>query len=201
MTKIFKLSILIILFVFAACKGDNKSIAHRNINSEIILNRQQFDTTNANSIPQPILGELIGTGEIAFDISGDGSDDIAFEIIDLHYYNGTMPDSLDSLAVRARGITVEILDNSTYGYADAIQKDATINATGNWTNSKVVLGTFAGAGQFNGQGEKYLGIRLIGANEIYYGWVKLYCSTHNDTLKVISIGYNESAGDDIFAGE
>ncbi|MBN2728218.1 MAG: hypothetical protein JXR53_03255 [Bacteroidales bacterium] len=197
-SNIFPILILIVMF---SCKGEDRSIVHRNFNSEIILNRQQFDTTSISPIPCPELGELIGTGEITFDISGDGTNDIAFEIIDLHYYNGTMPDTLDSLAVRARGITVDILDNSTYGYADALTQDASIGGSGNWSGNTVVLGTFAGAGQFNGHGEKYMGIKLKEGSNLFFGWVKLYCSVHNDTLKVISIGYNESAGDEVFAGE
>lgn len=201
MKRMIQISIIITIISFISCKGDEKQIIHRSFNSSIILNRQQFDTTLPNTIPLPELGKIISTGEITFDLNNDGINDIAFEIIDLHYYNGNMPDSLDSLAVRAIALNLDLLDNSTYGYADALNKDVLIDASGNWTTSTVVLGTFAGAGQFNGQGEKYLAFRFKNETDYNYGWVKLYCSTHNDTLRVISAGYNETANIEIMAGE
>ena len=37
-----------------------------------------------------------------------------------------------------------------------------------------VLGTFMNAGQFQGNGEKYLGIRFPENNNFKYGWIKIF---------------------------
>ena len=146
--------------------------------------------------------ELISSGNILFDLNADSHPDLSFEIISLNNYNiHALPDSLDSLAVRVTPITLQILDNSTYGYPDALDEKYVINNSGNWSTRTSVLGTFLGAGQFKGKGEKYLGIRLVQDNSFLYGWIKLYCSQHNDTLRVIDYAYNKNPGTQIETGQ
>ncbi|NJK85204.1 MAG: hypothetical protein HC906_03810 [Bacteroidales bacterium] len=54
---------------------------------------------------------------------------------------------------------------------------------------------------FNGKGQKFLGIRLPGENDYSYGWIRIYCSEHNDTLKIIDYAYNNKEGGFISAGQ
>ncbi len=108
---------------------------------------------------------------------------------------------MDSLAARVNPKTIEILDNSTYNYPDALDFNEQISNDGYWTHSTGVLGTFGNAGQFQGQGEKYLGIRFKASGGYKYGWVKIYCSQHNDTLKIIEYAYNDVLNSNIKAGQ
>ena len=57
------------------------------------------------------------------------------------------------------------------------------------------------AGQFQGNGEKYLGIRFSMNTDYNYGWIKLYCSQHNDTLRIIEYAFNVESGSPITAGQ
>ena len=34
-----------------------------------------------------------------------------------------------------------------------------------------------------------------------YGWIKIYLSEHNDTLKIIEYAYNQTLGNEIKAGQ
>lgn len=61
-----------------------------------------------------------------------------------------MPAYLDTLAARVIPMNVQIRDNSTYGYCDALNQDDNINESGNWVSNTCVLGTFMNAGQFQG---------------------------------------------------
>ncbi|MDZ7743917.1 MAG: hypothetical protein U5Q03_19830 [Bacteroidota bacterium] len=68
-----------------------------------------------------INAEFISTGHKDFDLDADNNYDIGFEIIDLNKYNPNgLPESFDSLAARVIPKSIEILDNSTYGYPDAL---------------------------------------------------------------------------------
>jgi hypothetical protein len=149
-----------------------------------------------------INADLISSGNILFDLNADNHSDLSFEIISLNNYNiHALPDSLDSLAVRVTPLSLQILDNSTHGYPDALDDNYVINSSGNWSTQTSVLGTFLGAGQFKGKGEKYLGIRLVEDNSFLYGWIKLYCGQHNDTLRVIDYAYNKNHDVQITAGQ
>ncbi len=70
-----------------------------------------------------------------------------------------------------------------------------------WSDNSVVLGTFMNAGQFNGHGNKYLGFRKPNGTKYNYGWIKLYCSEHNDTLKILEFAFNETDNKSIKAGQ
>ena len=112
-----------------------------------------------------------------------------------------LPDSFDSLAVRVQPAFIQILDNSTWDYPDALDLDNLISEEGNWSNSNGVLGTFANAGKFQGAGEKYLAFRFNKNNIYNYGWIKIYCSQHNDTLRIIEYAYNKIENSTIRAGQ
>ena len=105
------------------------------------------------------------------------------------------------MAARVIPKKLEILDNSTYNYCDALNKDDIISNSGNWTSSTCVLGTFLNAGLFNGKGEKYLAFRFNTNSNYKYGWIKIYCSNHNDTLRIIDYAYNDVENSEIKAGQ
>ena len=212
------LLILTILTSLLSCKKDkvidnnsNNKIFYAAVNKEFVL-INNVDTLQASndtisehvdSIISGLLNEqIISTGLKSFDLNNDNSVDVHFEIIDLNLFNnGNLPSYLDSMAARVVPVNIQVLDNSTYSYPDALAENTVIKETGNWTNNTCVIGTFMNAGQFNGHGEKYLAIRLINNSTFNYGWIKLYCSEHNDTLRIIEYAYNKDAGIEIKAGQ
>jgi hypothetical protein len=214
--KIIVLFSLMILTFFGCEKAnsDQKTaddIVYKSVNKEYVVIRdvqtlQESDDEISNHIDSILNGlinvEFISTGQKNFDLDDDSVNDISFEIIDLNELNPNgLPESFDSLAARVVPITVQILDNSTYGYPDALDPDEEISKDGNWINITAVLGTFENAGQFQGEGEKYLGIRLQRENNVKYGWIKIYCSQHSDTLRIIDFAYNNIPNSKIKAGQ
>ncbi|MBN2668114.1 MAG: hypothetical protein JXR60_02695 [Bacteroidales bacterium] len=213
-----KLLLLLIVFIgFNACKKVNddssssNDIVFKNVNQEFVLIRdvetlQCSEDPVSNHVDSILNGyinaEFISSGYQNFILNSDSSFDIAFEIINLHEFNPNgLPESFDSLAARVVPIAVQILDNSTYGYPDALIHEAEISSNGYWSNRTSVLGTFLNAGQFQGNGDRYLGFRFESGSDYKYGWIKLNCSQHNDTLKVISFAYNNSVSSKILAGQ
>lgn len=152
-----------------------------------ILFRTSNSQINTYAINQPIYG--IGT--LSFDINNDSNYDFTFDIISL---------TTNTLAARVvpNGLS-SILDNSTYGYPDTLNYGDPV--VGYFHSNTGVLGTFNNAGQFNGAGEKYLGVKINGSGNNYFGWIKLYCSLNRDTLLILSCGYNTTANYSIFAGQ
>jgi len=218
MSNIKNLSKVGVLFflVFAVIMGcekseDKSNIVYQKINKEYVLIRdvqalRENDDEVSNYVDSILNGlintEFVSTGQKDFDLDADMIADIGFEIIDLNKFNPNgLPESFDSLAARVIPVSVEILDNSTYGYPDAMDLDDQISEEGNWSNRRSVLGTFLNAGQFKGQGEKYLGIRFLKDDNFKYGWIKIYCSQHNDTLRIIEYAYNNLVNSQIKAGQ
>ena len=134
---------------------------------------------------------LSGIGTLTKDINQDGTSDFTFEIIDL---------SPNGLGARVVGLSSStFIDNSTFGYPDALSLGDSV--TGYFNSGNGVLGTFNNAGQFNGMGIKYLGIKIVSGGLNYMGWIKLTCSTANDMIVLISSGYNTSPNIGITAGQ
>lgn len=117
-----------------------------------------------------------------------------FEIIKLDIGHATRVQTAES---------VQILDNSTYGYADALQIDELIETENTWSDrTSFVLGTSVGhAGSFEGNGPKYLAFRLIKNEDFQYGWVLLDNKQGNTELQIISYGLNQTSGKGILAGQ
>lgn len=203
---------LVFLIISSCDKVENNSkIVYHAINKEYVLIRdvdflQENNDEVSNHVDSILIGlidtEFISTGQKKFDLDADLLFDIGFEIIDLNQFNPeSLPKSFDSLAARVIPLTVEILDNSTFGYPNALDFGEQISKNGNWSNKTSVLGTFMNAGQFQGQGEKYLGIRFLKEDDFKFGWIKIYCSQHNDTLRIIEYAYNDFLNSDILAGQ
>ena len=193
-----------------AGNADN-SIVYQPVNKQYVLIRDvgklmESDDEISKHIDSILTGtissEFISTGQKLFDLNSDKTPDIGFEIIDLNQFNPNgLPATFDSLAARALPLTVEILDNSTFHYPDALLMNDKISESGNWTNSACVLGTFLNAGQFQGKGERYLGVRFPAESKNRYGWIRIYCSQHNDTLRIIDYAYNTVLNSPILAGQ
>lgn len=191
--------------------SEKNSIIYHAVNKEFVIIRdihtlQESDDEISNHIDSILNGqikaEFISTGQKDFNLDADSIPDIGFEIIDLNKYNPNgLSESFDSLAARVIPKTIEILDNSTFGYPYALDLDEQIARDGNWSDKISVLGTFMNAGQFQGQGEKYLGIRFLQDDNYKYGWIKIYCSQHNDTLRIIEYAYNDILDSHIKAGQ
>lgn len=219
MKKIFVLIILATSIIYQSCKrSDLKNentvsdqIVTGSIDRKIILIRDVNTLTNSSdSISQHVDSilsglinvQFISTGQKTFDLNKDQIQDLAFEIIDLNLYNANhLPATLDSMAARVIPYTIQVLDNSTWSYPDALTENAIISSTGNWTQNTCILGTFMNAGQFQGKGERYLGFRFINSGYYNYGWIKICCSQHNDTLNIIEFAYNKTNDKEIRAGQ
>ncbi|MEI6174560.1 MAG: hypothetical protein WCR01_12490 [Bacteroidota bacterium] len=213
---ILGLSLFFIISAMISCTKTgsdpkNEDIVYHPLNKEVVLIRdvsvlQQSDDAISKHIDSILNGwinvEFISTGQKDFDLVGDARSDIGFEIIDLNKYNPNgLPESFDSLAARVIPLSIEILDNSTYGYPDALNASDPISGNGYWGSGTGVLGTFLDAGQFKGKGDRYLAIRFMQDNEYTYGWIRIYCSAHNDTLRIIDYAYNNAANSSIYAGQ
>jgi hypothetical protein len=214
MKKLLLILVVICISIFTSrCKKANKTndIVYQSVHKEYVLIRDVNKLQNSNDpisahvdsiLSGLIQEEFVSTGQKTFDLNLDEMPDIGFEIIDLNKFNqNKIPASFDTLAARAIPITVEILDNSTYSYPDALTLDDPINDQGNWSSKTGVLGTFLNAGQFQGRGDRYLAFRFNENNNYNYGWIKLYCSQHSDTLRVIEFAYNKTSGNSILAGQ
>ncbi len=185
------LFVSIFLFAIVACNKEEE----KNQDSDPQLTTQVY----YQEIDDVILREDI-TKRIEIDLNDDREIDIAFELINLNDYDQAQH-LTDSLAARVITPNVAVLDNSTWGYADALDKDFLLTASMQWgTRENFVLGTNP-AGEFNGKGIKYLGFRMKNGNSFYYGWVKLECSQDRDVLHIISCGISEQANHLIQTGQ
>jgi hypothetical protein len=134
---------------------------------------------------------LVGVTNLYLDINNDNNNDFAFEILEL---------SPNTYAARVVSVGMsQFLDNSTFGYPDALNFNDAIS--GYFNNGNGVLGTFNNAGQFNGNGIKYLGIKVNDNGNEHIGWVALNCNTQNDTLIILSYAYNTIPNEAITAGQ
>lgn len=213
------IQIAIVLFLGISLLGCNKNekdsvksrILYSSLNKEFVMIRnvdqlRESDDEISNHVDSILTGlineDFISTGHKKLDLFKDSEADISFEIINLHEFNvNALPESFDSLAARAIPHTVQILDNSTYSYPDALSTGEEISESGNWTSKICVLGTFMNAGQFQGKGERFLGVRFADESGYKYGWIRIYCSQHSDTLRIIDCGYNDVVDGLITAGQ
>jgi hypothetical protein len=211
--KISLLSYIMFSVIISCGKIDDKSqIVFHSIGKEYVLIKDVKTLQNSNDeisnyvdsiLSGLINSEFVTTGQKNFDLDADDVSDIGFDIIDLNKINeNELPVSFDTLAARVFPMKVELLDKTTYGYPDALDFGVEISKNGFWSNKNPsVLGTFLNAGKFQGKGEKYLGIRFLKDDNFKYGWIKIYCSQHNDTLRIIEYGYNDVLNSKIKAGQ
>lgn len=130
-----------------------------------------------------------------------------FFIMNLKDHNNQWdPSNTDTLAAGLQTNYVEILDNSEYGYLDALNRDAVIGSnSGNWNTrfepDNYILSTSFDTGEFKGAGDKYLGFRIQKGGGYIYGWFLVNCTEKSDQLEIKAYGYNNTVGNSILAGQ
>ena len=145
-----------------SCSKKNKDdIFYHELNNQYVFITdinvlQASDDPISNHIDSILSGfintSIISTGKQHIYLDENELPDLYFEIIDLNEFNANnLPIGFDSLAARAGSNTVQFLDNSTWHYADALNYDDEIGPNALWSENSVVLGTFASAGNFNGE--------------------------------------------------
>lgn len=129
---------------------------------------------------------------------------VIFEI-----YKNPLAGTPDSLSVRITRNSLNTLGDCGYsflnksdaGYPAALDENTIVSDIGIWgsTDGQYNLS------EFMGKGEKYLGMMtesiLNGVNSKRYAWIRIYCNSHNDTLKIIDWAYNNVAYKSIKAGQ
>ena len=209
--QIIYLFSLLLITGISCSKKINDDIYYHELNNQYVfiteINAlQASDDPISNHIDSILSGfintSIISTGKQYIYLDENELPDLYFEIIDLNEFNANnLPTGFDSLAARAGSNTVQFLDNSTWHYADALNYDDEIGPNDLWSENSVVLGTFASAGNFNGKGDKYMGFRIPNNGKYNYGWIKLNCSQHNDTLTIYEFGYHKTLNRKIKAGQ
>ena len=209
--QIIYLFSLLLITGISCSKKINDDIYYHELNNQYVfiteINAlQASDDPISNHIDSILSGfintSIISTGKQYIYLDENELPDLYFEIIDLNEFNANnLPTGFDSLAARAGSNTVQFLDNSTWHYADALNYDDEIGPNDLWSENSVVLGTFASAGNFNGKGDKYMGFRIPNNGKYNYGWIKLNCSQHNDTLTIYEFGYHKTVNRKIKAGQ
>ena len=209
--QIIYLFSLLLITGISCSKKINDDIYYHELNNQYVfiteINAlQASDDPISNHIDSILSGfintSIISTGKQYIYLDENELPDLYFEIIDLYEFNANnLPTGFDSLAARAGSNTVQFLDNSTWHYADALNYDDEIEPNALWSENSVVLGTFASVGNFNGKGDKYMGFRIPNNGKYNYGWIKLNCSQHNDTLTIYEFGYHKTVNRKIKAGQ
>jgi hypothetical protein len=196
-------NLILILAIFSSFIITNCESETKNGDLNPVANNDINPVAKDSIYYKDINIELYNVSFESLDIENDKAPDLNFEIINLNDYNpNPLPEDFDTLAARVYPIlSNEILDNSTFGYPTALNLNDSISSKGFWSNKTGVLGTFQNAGQFQGQGEKYLGFRKYINEKYYYGWIKIDCSQHSDTLKILEFGYNLTSDKGIRAGQ
>ncbi len=149
---------------------------------------------------------LDGIGQETIEIPYDERLVFTFSIMDIKAMNTNWDESnTDTLAADVSVNGVEILDDSQYGYLNAMDQNTAFNASsGNWNNrmdpSNYLLSTSWGA-EFKGAGDKYFGFRLQKDSGYIYGWFLVNCSEKSDLLEIKGYAYNKTVGNPIQAGE
>ena len=209
-----KLTILLggIVAISSSCSKENDNEIFYESNSTAIEVKESTAVIAASDdevsmhIDSIITGkldrEVISTGVSTVFLNENASIKIGFEIVDLNLFNPNgIPEHLDTLAIRVLPTDVEILDNSTYGYPDALNKGTKIDSEGLWTNDDAVLATMGGGGNFYNKKSLYLPYRFTEGGKYYYGWIRLSCSQNNHILEIHDFGYNLKANEKIEAGQ
>lgn len=184
--------VLCVVLMTSACKK-------KDIETE---NQQQADEI----VYQPLNITLNGVSEETVQIPYDSRLSFTFSIMDIKALNSNWDESnTDTLAADVAVEGVEILDDSQFGYLNALDENTAINSSiGNWNTrmdpDNYLLSTSWGA-EFKGAGDKYFGFRLQRTEGYIYGWFLVNCSEKSDLLEIKGYAYNKTAGNAILAGE
>tara|TARA_B100000508_G_scaffold91658_2_gene71444 strand:- start:8252 stop:8830 length:579 start_codon:yes stop_codon:yes gene_type:complete len=155
---------------------------------------------------EPLDITLSGVSELSVQIPYDERLNFRFSIMDIKAMNDNWDESnTDTLAADVSVNHVQILDDSKFGYLNALDADAEINPnSGYWNNrtdpDNYLLSTSWGA-EFKGAGDKYLAFRLQKDGGYIYGWFLVNCTEKSDELQIKGYAYNKTVSNPIQAGE
>ncbi|MCB9278724.1 MAG: hypothetical protein H6562_07410 [Lewinellaceae bacterium] len=130
-----------------------------------------------------------GSSTVTIPLEEDGATSIRFQ--------------LSSDYVKAYAANCEFLDNSTYGYADALNEGYQITpANGVWEPKDALLSSnISTSGKFKDAGIRFLGFRIPQADGGYfYGWFRLECYEGGKMLHLIDYAINRSVDEPIITG-
>ncbi len=188
------------LLIVSCDKVEETNIVTTDVNENIAVPYAKLQTDEILSTM--VNGQVMVFDSYGLDLDGDELVDLTFEVVDLTLWNGVMPDHPDNLAARVHtSSTTELLDNSTFGYPDALNNEGIFDV-GEWSErGSFVLGTIADAGLFEGKTGHHLAFRISNNGGYNYGWVKLDCSAVSDVLTIHSYGLNLTPDTAILAGQ
>jgi hypothetical protein len=99
---------------------------------------------------------------------------------------------------------ITFLDLSTYGYLTALRKCDEVNTSSlYWKTSGQLINTVnSGGGDFFGQRNRYLAFRIAkNAEQYYYGWIRLTCSTDFTQLTISDFAIRMAPDSTVHAGQ
>ena len=96
----------------------------------------------------------------------------------------------------------EVLSNGNNAALALSNMDAISSAQSNWVSSpsSALFMNFNGA-SFVGQGDKYIGLKIIINNKKYYGWVRIEIPSDESRIEIKDYAYNKTEGAVINAGQ
>ncbi len=139
-------------------------------------------------------------------IIASGSDSISGACKDLVFHiTGNLTNgfqayiSSNSIPILCDGGNQFLIDEKT-NQIKALPENTEVSENGSWTNNtKLYLD------QFTGQGEKYIGYRILsfpsGNNIYYYGWIKIELSANNESLTILNRATNQTEFNNLLTGQ
>jgi len=171
---------MVFLSVFAACrKSDNTN----NTKPDNI----RFEQVNKTIIALQSDSISGACTDLVFNITGNLTDGFQAYI------------SLNSIPILCDGGNQLLVDEKT-NQIKVLPENTKVSENGSWTNNtKLYLD------QFTGQGEKYIGYRILsfpdGNNIYYYGWIKIELSANNESLTILNRATNLTEFNSLSTGQ
>jgi len=167
-------------------------------------------------IEQPPLEDNIVYHAVDFTMSGVGVETVqipfddrlsfTFEIMNLKDYNDNWEEeNTDTLAAVVRTNYAQVLDDSEFGYFNALDENSSIvENSGFWNHREDPFNygfSNSWGGEFKGAGDKYFGFRLLQNSGYIYGWFLVNCAEKSDQLQIKAYAYNKTPENGIHAGQ
>ncbi len=172
----------------------------RNIISGIVLVIMSYQILYSQFVYNDIIPDTtISTngGVYKLDLNRDGIPDFKIELAKLSF-----PATMNSVDISILADYFSIASYSLDGcgnFANAFDTDYAIKNYANWSNNATV-GTYTlltttcmSTGFFNGQTNKYLGLKMIKNGTIFYGWVGIDVAANASWFKMKNYAFNISS--------
>lgn len=155
---------------------------------------------------QSINRTINGVGEKIVQIPFDDRLTFKFEIMNLKDYNDNWEaENTDTLAAVVRTNFAQVLDDSEFGYFNALDENTTIDENSGFWNHREDPFNYgfsnSWGGEFKGAGDKYFGFRLLQDSGFIYGWFLVNCTEKSDQLEIKAYAFNKTAQNGIKAGQ